>query len=806
MELPRTVAPTSMRDTDGVDLSTLEDAVPSSVRLGDARLTGVTMRAEAVTPGDLFIAVPGAGVDGHDLAGTAVERGAAALVVERRLPLAVPQLVVPSARAAAGPVSALVHGEPARALALVGVTGTNGKTTTCELTRVALEAAGRPAGQITSTGASVGGRLVAPAALTTPEAPELQADLATVVASGGWAAAVEVSSHGLEQGRVGGILFDVAVFLGLSPEHLDFHGDMEAYWRAKARLFDADQCRQALVCVDTTWGRRLADRCEVPVTTFGAGPDADVRIAVRSLGLEGIEVTVAGPDGLRTLRSPVVGRVNASNVAAAYLAASAVGVDGDDVAAALARAAAPSGRFEIVPDADRLVVVDYAHTPDSLAALVTTAREVTPGRVHLVFGARGDRYREKRPQMAAAATEADVVTFTTDSPGGEDPASLVDQLRSAAPAGRAEVRTELDRARAIEQAVAAMAPGDTLLITGRGNEQSQRFGRRSVALDDRVVAGFALGARPARPQAAGGSGPIGVVIPAHNGEATLAAAIRSVLEQTVPVAEIVVVDDGSTDATAAVAGSFVDRVTLVQQPCSGPSRARNAGIARVASPWIAFLDADDTWLPDKLERQLRAVRDRPGVVAVATEWRRDGTGPAPAAGGSDPVSDVPLEQLVLLNRFQTSTVLARRDALCRAGGFDPDLDGAEDWDLWVRLAHLGSIAKVDLPLVRYTDVSDGYSKDLVRHHRAALRVVQREVGPGHDGRRPFRDRQIESWHHLRFAVAFGLMGQKEEARACLRSSLAPSLVPATIVAAPRYLAPFLGRRVLQRVRGRTRPR
>ncbi len=794
--------PAAPGDVGGVTLGELGAAVPGSVCLGEARLTGVTMRAEAARPGDLYVAVPGAGVDGHDLAATAVARGATALVVERRLPLAVPQLVVPSARAAAGPVSALVHGEPARALALVGVTGTNGKTTTCELTRAALEAAGRPAGQITSTGAIVAGRLVAPTSLTTPEAPELQADLATMVASGAWAAAVEVSSHGLEQGRVGGIVFDVAVFLGLTPEHLDFHGDMESYWRAKARLFRPEQCRRAVICVDSPWGRRLADECEVPVTTFGTGADADVRLSVRSRGLAGIEVTLVGTEGMQAVQSPVVGRVNATNVAAAYLAAGAVGVDGQLAAGALARAGAPSGRFEVVPDADRLVVVDYAHTPDSLAALIATARDVTPGRVHLVLGARGDRYREKRQGMAAVATTADVVVFTTDSPGSEDPAALVDQLRRAAPDGAAEVRMEVDRAAAIEGAVAAMDPGDTLLVTGRGNEQSQRFGARTVALDDRVVAGFALGAHPTRPEAAGRPGPVGVVIPAHDAATTLAAAVRSVLAQSVPVAEIVVVDDGSSDGTAAVARSFGSRVTVVQQPCAGPSRARNAGIARIASPWVAFLDADDEWAPDKLERQLRVVREDPGVLLVASEWQRDDAGADPVHAGAGPVSPVPLSQLVLLNRFQTSTVLVRRDALCRAGGFDPRLDGAEDWDLWVRLAHLGRIVKVDLPLVRYTDVADGYSKDLVRHHRAALEVVRREVGQ--DGR--FRDRQVEAWHHLRFAVAFRLVGQRDEARTSLRSALAPRLAAATLVAGPRYLVPFLGRRVRHRVAGRSASR
>ncbi|HVC14464.1 MAG TPA: glycosyltransferase family A protein [Acidimicrobiales bacterium] len=285
---------------------------------------------------------------------------------------------------------------------------------------------------------------------------------------------------------------------------------------------------------------------------------------------------------------------------------------------------------------------------------------------------------------------------------------------------------------------------------------------------------------------------LSVVVPAHDAQGTVAAAIRSALGQTRPPDEVVVVDDGSSDATPTVVRALGDAVRLVVQAQAGPSAARNAGVAASSGDWIAFLDADDEWHPEKLEHQVSLVRD--DVALVATDWARDAvTAPAPK-----PVATTLLTtgEILLLNRFQTSTVLLRREAFDAAGGFESSLDGVEDWDMWLRASRQGKVVKLDWPFVRYTDVAAGYSKALERVYRTGRTMLQRELGepPSRSGR------AVMAWHHLRFALAYLLAGDRAAARACVADLRAAGLVGAAPVATVRYVLPFLAGRAKRRLR------
>jgi UDP-N-acetylmuramoyl-L-alanyl-D-glutamate--2,6-diaminopimelate ligase len=389
---------------------------------GDVEVFGASSDSRTCRPGDLFLAIHGDRHDGHVFCAEAVSRGATALVVERSVAIGVPQICVPSVLAVAGPLSSLLYGAPSEQIPVVGVTGTNGKTTTCQLLRACLGAPDGLAGQVSTTGVHLGERLLATSSLSTPEAPDLQRLLAAMVSGGARGVAVEVSSHGLVRRRVDGTCFRVGVFLNLSPEHLDFHGTMTQYFEAKSRLFEPERCQQAIVCVDDEWGRRLANTCRTPVTTFGRHPSADVKVAQESRGLGGLTVRLRSASGEVALESPLVGRVNATNIAAAYLAAQAAGVAVDAAVAAIASCAPPPGRFEIVTSSEPfLVAVDYAHTPDALEALIETARELTGSSVRLVLGARGERYAAKRPALARQAVQADEVLLTTEAQGANRP-------------------------------------------------------------------------------------------------------------------------------------------------------------------------------------------------------------------------------------------------------------------------------------------------------------------------------------------------------------------------------------------------
>lgn len=475
-------------------LADLARAVPGATRLGDAEVHAIAYDSRRVIDGTLFFAIGGERTDGHDHAAEAVASGACGLVVERPLDLPVPQLVVPAVRRAIGPMSALFYDNPATRMATIAVTGTNGKTTTCTVLRQCLDAAGVPAGQIGTVGSRFGDRHL-PTSLTTPYAPELHWTLREMASSGVRAVAVEASSHGIDQGRLDGIVFDVGIFTNLTREHLDYHGSMERYWLAKAALFRPDRCRAAIVGVDDRWGRRLAARVEMPVVTFGRGGDADVRFDVVEHDLEGLTVTVTSAGRKVTLRSSLVGSVNAANVTAAYLAARHLGAPEAGIVEGIEAASAPPGRFQLV-DAGQpfLVVVDYAHTPDALAALLRTTRRLAKGKVSVVLGARGGRDRGKRPMTGRIAAQADFVYLTADSPGDEPISQILRALyQGTLDAGRnTAVVVDPDRRSAITRAIGAAAEGDAVLIVGRGHEQFQHFGDETVQLDDRAAARDAI--------------------------------------------------------------------------------------------------------------------------------------------------------------------------------------------------------------------------------------------------------------------------------------------------------------------------
>jgi UDP-N-acetylmuramoyl-L-alanyl-D-glutamate--2,6-diaminopimelate ligase len=453
-------------------------------------VSGLAYSSQSVTPGALFFCVPGFRADGHDFAPDAVARGAVALVCERPLGLAVPELLVDDVRAAMGPVAARFHGDPTAELEVVGVTGTNGKTTTAFLLRHLFEAAGRQCGLLGTVKRVVGG-VEQEVERTTPEAIDLQATFRAMLDGGDRACAMEVSSHALELGRVAGIRFACRIFTNLTQDHLDFHDTMEAYFAAKRRLFE--ETGLSVVNLDDEYGRRLA--AEVDCIGFAIDRDADYRARDVEFDLMGSRFRCEMPDGVLELQSPLPGLFNVQNVLGAVAAARSLGVPAETIAAALPSFGRVPGRFEAVDEGqDFGVLVDYAHTPEALENVLLAAREVTRGRLHVVFGAGGDRDRGKRPLMGAAARRlADRVLVTSDNPRSERPEAIVDEIMEGAGPG-AERHT--DRRRAIALAIDTAQPGDVVVIAGKGHEQGQEFADgRKEPFDDVSEARKALRAR-----------------------------------------------------------------------------------------------------------------------------------------------------------------------------------------------------------------------------------------------------------------------------------------------------------------------
>jgi UDP-N-acetylmuramoyl-L-alanyl-D-glutamate--2,6-diaminopimelate ligase len=458
----------------------LRDVDPVEVR-GDPATTevrSIEFDSRQVTEGSLFCCVPGAHTDGHRFAAEAVGRGAVALLCERYLELGVTQARVPggSLRPAMAAVSSSFYGHPSLAMRMVGVTGTNGKTTVTQLVRDVLDRAGIPTGVI---GTLLGAR-------TTPEAPDLQRLLAEFRDRGHLAVAMEVSSHALTQHRVDAVVFDVAAFTNLSRDHLDHHGSMEEYFRAKATLFEPSRARTSVIFVDDPWGGRLASdlggQSVVPVRRSEA---TDV-------------VTEVGRSTFRwrghAVELPLTGAFNIDNFLVAAAVATALGVDERTVVDGVAGAGPVPGRMEVVTSGEPVsVIVDYAHTPAALDRALAAARDLAgPGRVICLFGCGGDRDQGKRSEMGAVATRrADITVLTSDNPRSEDPGAIIEEIRSGT-AQSAPVVVEPDRARAIEWAVGAADAGDVVLLAGKGHETTQTAQGRSWPFDDRIEARRAL--------------------------------------------------------------------------------------------------------------------------------------------------------------------------------------------------------------------------------------------------------------------------------------------------------------------------
>ena len=470
---------------------------------GDAEVmvTGVSLSSQRVQPGDLYAALPGRTVHGIEFVAEALGQGAVAILtdpvgasrVKPGSPLlaGAPVVVVEDPRAILGAVSAAVYGHPAERMRTIGVTGTQGKTTTTRLLEGGLQRSGTTAGVIGTVGTRIAGKDVK-TSLTTPEAPDLQALFALMVERKVKACAMEVSSHALVMGRVDGVVFDVAVFLNLGRDHLDFHHTVEDYYLAKASLFTPERARLGLVNIDDEHGRRLAQEARIPVRTLSTHGLADWRAEDVRLGADGSSFTVVGPGTRFEAHCPLPGDFNVANTLAALAAAGEAGFDASRVANGIQQGV--PGRLErIEAGQDFTVLVDYAHKPDAVEAAIRTLRPLTDGRVIVVLGAGGDRDTGKRPIMGSIAGRlADVVIVTDDNPRSEDPAAIRAAVLQGAREGTALVEEYGDRRAAIERAVGLAAPGDIVLVAGKGHETGQEVAGTVHPFDDRVIAREAL--------------------------------------------------------------------------------------------------------------------------------------------------------------------------------------------------------------------------------------------------------------------------------------------------------------------------
>jgi UDP-N-acetylmuramoyl-L-alanyl-D-glutamate--2,6-diaminopimelate ligase len=451
----------------------------------EIEITDLAYDNRMVRPGTLFFCVPGFTRDGHEFAADAVANGAVALVVERPLGLGVPEISVSSVREAMAPAAAAFFGDPTRFLQTVGVTGTNGKTTTAFLLRTLLEADKRQTGLLGTVKTVIGGAQHG-VERTTPEAIDLQRTFSAMLASGDRACAMEVSSHALALHRADAIHFAAAIFTNLTQDHLDFHDSMEDYFRAKRRLFIEAQPSTAIINIDDRYGARLAAELVDPIT-FGLDGDATVRARNVETDIAGSRFTVATPEGEIALVSPLRGRFNVYNVLGAFATALALGVRIETAAEALRTAGQVPGRFQMVEEGQQFaVLVDYAHTPDSLENVLHAARALTDKRLHVVFGCGGDRDRGKRPLMGEIARRlADRVIVTSDNPRSENPEAIITEILVGA---GDDVEHDADRRSAISAAIAGAEAGDVVVVAGKGHEQGQEFaGARKIPFDDIIV-------------------------------------------------------------------------------------------------------------------------------------------------------------------------------------------------------------------------------------------------------------------------------------------------------------------------------
>jgi len=474
--------------------------VPSAV---DPVVRDVTLDSRVVTADSAFVAVPGMNVDGEQFAPQAVERGAAVVVARSSRPEWVPARVawvqVEDPRRSAGPIARECHGRPDEALTVVGVTGTNGKTSVACMVESIARVAGRRAGRIGTVGYALGGTTRA-ATRTTPEATDLFRLLAEMREGSVELVSMEVSSHALSLHRVAGLRFAVAAFLNLSRDHLDFHQSEEAYFESKARLFDGLGPAATAVLPDDDLGRRLAARTVARVLRFGRSPEADVRLRDESCTLDGSRAMLSTASGDIEVETALAGRFNLDNVAAAAACALAVGLGAGPIADGIGELGAVPGRMERVRGPwPFTVLIDYAHTDEALARLLASVRELIAGRLLVVFGCGGERDRGKRPLMGrVAARAADRLFVTSDNPRREDPQAILDDIAAGVrevPGALARCRFIVDRATAVSAAIAEAEKGDAVVLAGKGHETTQTIGDRVIEQTDRGLAETALAAR-----------------------------------------------------------------------------------------------------------------------------------------------------------------------------------------------------------------------------------------------------------------------------------------------------------------------
>jgi UDP-N-acetylmuramoyl-L-alanyl-D-glutamate--2,6-diaminopimelate ligase len=469
----------------------------------DREITGVRYDSRRIAPGDLFVAVRGAAFDGHSFIGQAIDKGAVAVVGEQTaLSQRATTIVVEDSRQALALLGATFFGNPSRNLKMIGVTGTNGKSTSTFLIKHLLEHAGQSTGLIGTVQYEIGERLL-PAPRTTPESLDLQELLSKCVEAGCRNVVIEVSSHALSQGRANEIEFTVGVFTNLTRDHLDFHRGMKDYFEAKARLFESlrqsgNKDRKAVINVDDPYGQQLVGRYgrDLSIVTYGLGARADFRASDFKIEMNGTSYRLDAKDKSYLVRLPLIGRFNIYNSLAALATARAVGLDVRNAVLALAKAPQIPGRLEAVPAKRKFqVFVDYAHTDDALLNVVKTCRDLNPSRLILVFGCGGNRDRTKRPLMGAIADQyADFAFITSDNPRKEDPEEILRDVE----AGFQHKNYEkiVDRREAIARAITMAQPRDIVLIAGKGHEKYQEFSDHTIPFDDVEIAGRALEENP----------------------------------------------------------------------------------------------------------------------------------------------------------------------------------------------------------------------------------------------------------------------------------------------------------------------
>ena len=483
----------------------------------DPEIRSIHYRAQGVTPGGLFVAVPGLAADGHDFIDQALERGAAAILVQQKVARDTAVVTVSSTRRALGGISSAFFGRPSERLCIIGITGTNGKTTTAYLVESILSAAGYKVGLMGTIDYHYDGSTY-PNPVTTPESLDVQRILSQMRDSGVTHVVMEISSHAIDLLRIRTCYLDVGVFTNLSQDHLDYHGDMDAYWQCKKKLFTLflnqgpkKSRARAVVNLDTEKGRALSETLEMPCIGVGGCDNAVVRPADISYALEGIRGTIHAPAGPLAFRSPLVGRHNLENILCAVGVGVALKIDLAAMGQGIQGIGYVPGRLEPVARGnwDRFVVVDYAHTPDALENVIRAIRAVTSGRIICIFGCGGDRDRSKRPRMGEIAGRlSDFSVITSDNPRTEDPLMIIEGIvdgvlkTGARRYGASDLGNgfaqkgycvEADRRRAIHMGIRASRPGDVVLIAGKGHENYQVIGRETVDFDDKQVAEKAMG-------------------------------------------------------------------------------------------------------------------------------------------------------------------------------------------------------------------------------------------------------------------------------------------------------------------------